>query len=186
MRIVAATHKNLPEAVKKSEFREDLFYRLNVFPIEMPPLYKRSSDLPQLLDELIIQHRGENADELRISAAALDALVEYAWPGNIRELSNLVERLAILYPVGEIGLDELPEKYRIASTQGVASAETEVAPTQFTMNSSNLKLHLQDVEQNLIRKAMRESGGVTAKAARLLKMRRTTLVEKLAKYKMNP
>jgi sigma-54 dependent transcriptional regulator, flagellar regulatory protein len=177
VRIIAATHRDLPAAVAKGEFREDLYYRLNVFPIEMPPLCKRLSDLPLLLDELLYQHQGSQPGRLRVSAAALAALANYNWPGNIRELSNLVERLAILYPSGEIGLNDLPPKYRQSEPISIEDdgASTNESPV-------DLKGHLQAIEQDLIRQAMQEARGVVATAARLLKMRRTTLVEKLGKY----
>ena len=121
VRIVAATHRDLAAAVKAEEFREDLFYRLNVFPIEMPPLKKRATDLPDLLEELLVQHGADAAggSNLRVSPQALQALAAYDWPGNIRELSNLVERLAILKPTGTIELDDLPEKYRAAGSAKV-------------------------------------------------------------------
>ena len=184
VRIIAATHRNLPEAVENGDFREDLYYRLSVFPIEMPPLYKRKSDLPQLLDELLIQHQGENAGDLRVSQEALRVLSGYTWPGNIRELSNLVERLAILYPEGEIGIADLPAKYRDPANQrddNAVDAENADA-TPVTLTGVSLKLHLRELEVGLIQQAMAEADGVVAAAARLLKMRRTTLVEKLAKY----
>ena len=184
VRIIAATHRNLPEAVENGDFREDLYYRLSVFPIEMPPLYKRKSDLPQLLDELLIQHQGENAGDLRVSQEALRVLSGYTWPGNIRELSNLVERLAILYPEGEIGIDDLPAKYRDPANQrddnAIDAGDADAASV--TLTGVSLKLHLRELEVGLIQKAMAEADGVVAAAARLLKMRRTTLVEKLAKY----
>ncbi len=178
VRIIAATHKDLPAAVKAEEFREDLFYRLNVFPIEMPCLRKRASDLPDLMDELLVQHQGDDG-ELRVSPAALQALAGYSWPGNIRELSNLVERLAILFPSGEISLQDLPEKYRETPIPDVDQ------PQSLTPATQNLKTHLQSVERDLIQKAMSASEGVVAKAARLLSMQRTTLVEKLSRYEIH-
>jgi len=180
VRIVAATHKDLPQAVKDGEFREDLFYRLNVFPIEMPPLYQRASDLPQLLEELLISHRGERQGELRVSAEAAETLANYSWPGNIRELSNLVERLAIIKPEGIIEVEDLPAKYREAKP--LADADLNPVSEALQLTNSNLKESLQSLECGLIEQAMQASGGVVAKAARLLKMRRTTLVEKIAKY----
>ena len=187
VRIIAATHRNLPEAVKDGNFREDLYYRLSVFPIEMPPLYKRKSDLPQLLDELLVHHQGADAGNLRVSQDALRVLSGYAWPGNIRELSNLVERLAILFPQGEIGVDDLPTKYRDPANQHQDDdAMTDSGDmTPMTLTGVSLKLRLQEIEVGLIRKAMAEAGGVVAAAARLLKMRRTTLVENLAKYEIS-
>lgn len=179
VRIVAATHCDLPSAVAQENFREDLYYRLNVFPIEMPCLRKRTSDLPDLLDELLMQHQGEDGAELRVSPAALQALAGYSWPGNIRELSNLVERLAILHPNGEISLDDLPAKYRETSNQADGDVES------LALTNRDLKAHLQSVERDLIKKAMSSCDGVVAKAARLLSMQRTTLVEKLSRYEIH-
>ncbi len=183
VRIVAATHVDLPEAVGNGEFREDLFYRLNVFPIEMPPLYKRMSDLPQLLDELLIAQTGSAEGELRVSPEAITVLARYPWPGNIRELSNLVERLAILKPDGLITVEDLPPKYRANAASPLAADVTPVAEAM-RMTDANLKAHLQTIEQDLIDQAMEASDGVVAKAARLLSMRRTTLVEKIGKYQV--
>jgi len=180
VRIIAATHRDLPAAVEAGDFRHDLYYRLNVFPIDMPPLYKRASDLPQLLHELFIQHNGENAGNLRMSAGALRTLAKYRWPGNIRELSNLVERLAILNPEGIIDIADLPEKYRDAADN--ATTATNEVSCAMQLNNSDLKHQLQSLEQNLIGQAMRAADGVVARAAKLLNMRRTTLVEKIRKY----
>lgn len=183
VRIVAATHRDLPTAVANDEFREDLFYRLNVFPIQMPRLCKRASDLPQLLEELLIQHQDEGKDRLRLSTEAVAALSNYSWPGNIRELSNLVERLAILHPSGEVSLADLPKKYREAQLPSSGQQEqTSASGTRFS--NIDLKAHLQNIEKDLIQKAMQESASVVAKAARLLNMQRTTLVEKLNKYEL--
>ncbi|MEL7187149.1 MAG: sigma-54 dependent transcriptional regulator [Pseudomonadota bacterium] len=180
VRIIAATHVDLPAAVADGKFREDLYYRLNVFPIDMPPLYKRVSDLPQLLDELFMTHRGDSECELRVSRDALRALANYNWPGNIRELSNLVERLAIIKPDGVIELDDLPPKYCEAEPHDGAPANHVAEAMQLT--EANLKDTLQNVEQDLIGQAMDASDGVVAQAARLLNLRRTTLVEKIGKY----
>jgi len=180
VRIIAATHKNLPAAVESGEFREDLFYRLNVFPIEMPPLFKRVSDLPQLLNELLVTHTGDCQGDLRVSSDALHVLANYRWPGNIRELSNLVERLAIIKPQGTIEVADLPPKYREADG-GPAPVLNNVAEAM-RLTSANLKECLQNVEQDLIGQAMDASDGVVAQAARMLNMRRTTLVEKIGKY----
>ncbi len=146
----------------------------------MPPLYKRVSDLPQLLDELLISHRGVGQGDLRVSPAACEVLANYSWPGNIRELSNLVERLAIIKPEGTIEVVDLPLKYReVQKTEEVAQNPVSEA---FQLTNANLKESLQSLESDLIAQAMRASNGVVAKAARLLKMRRTTLVEKIGKY----
>jgi len=178
VRIVAATHRDLPQAVEDGDFREDLFYRLNVFPIEMPPLYKRVSDLPQLLKELFISHNSKG--DLGVSPAAVRVLANYQWPGNIRELSNLIERLVITKPQGTIEVDDLPPKYRQAQSAPVA--EINNVAEAMLLTQANLKAHLQNVEQDLIGQAIEASDGVIAQAARLLSMQRTTLVEKIGKY----
>ncbi len=183
VRIIAATHRDLPKAVEGGDFREDLFYRLNVFPIEMPPLYKRVSDIPQLMEELFVTRGGENSGGVRVSGAALRLLANYRWPGNIRELSNLVERLAIIKPDGEIDVDDLPPKYREVQPPLDDSEQTLVAEAM-QMTEANLKEHLASVEQELIGQAMDACDGVVAGAARLLHMRRTTLVEKINTYQL--
>ncbi|MEM7278573.1 MAG: sigma-54 dependent transcriptional regulator [Pseudomonadota bacterium] len=191
-RIVAATHRDLPAAIKDGTFRSDLFYRLNVFPVKMPPLRKRVQDLPELLSELMLTHGSENKGP-RLSTRALDALGVYAWPGNIRELSNLVERLAILKPTGTVDLEDLPAKYQLgASSQGSAPPSSH-RPSLDEFNQAanqlgegvDLKEILIGVEIRLIRQAMDQTGGTVAKAARLLQLQRTTLVEKLRKYRLN-
>ena len=143
----------------------------------MPPLSKRASDLPQLLDELLLRHCQENRCELRLAPEALAALARYPWPGNIRELGNLVERLAIMCPDGEIGLDDLPARYRDCPPSADAGDEPPVLPA-----AANLKSYLQDVERELIAQALEKAGGVVAEAARQLRMQRTTLLEKINKY----
>lgn len=187
VRFISATHRNLPEAVADGEFREDLYYRIGVFPIEMPPLYKRATDLPDLLDELLIQHQGHSAGTPRLTQEAVSVLANYAWPGNIRELSNLVERLTILYPEGDIGVEELPAKYRDPGNRSAASSceASHDGTAELGLASAGLKIYLQDMETDLIEKAMSEADGVVAGAARLLNMRRTTLVEKLNKYQLS-
>jgi sigma-54 specific flagellar transcriptional regulator A len=173
VRIIAATHCDLPAAVASGDFREDLYYRLNVFPIAMPCLKKRVSDLPALFDELLLNFQGESESRLRLSPAALQVLAGYDWPGNIRELSNLVERLAIVKPSGEVQMEDLPAKIRDSS---------KVSPTDSpSFCGADLKAHLKSVEMNLIQQAMDLSDGIAAKAARLLGMQRTTLVEKLSR-----
>ena len=180
VRIVAATHKDLEAAVEEGRFRQDLYFRLNVFPIEMPPLYKRRSDLGQLLNELFVQHGDAGEGELRVSPEALGILAAYRWPGNVRELGNLVERLAILKPEGVIEPEDLPP--RILNGPRAPAEEPNLVAEAMTMSDRNLKEHLGSLERALIDQAMTAADGVVAKAARLLSLRRTTLVEKLGKY----
>ncbi|ANO51042.1 sigma-54 dependent transcriptional regulator [Woeseia oceani] len=182
VRIIAATHRDLPAMVADGTFREDLFYRLNVFPIEMPPLCKRAADLPALLDELLTQHVPGSDSTLRLTPAAIAALARYPWPGNIRELSNLVERLAIMFPKGEIDLADLPRKYQTAETAAPDAGHSTASSSVASATTANLKQYLQDVERDLIVQALAATDGVVAKAARRLQMQRTTLLEKINKY----
>ncbi|MFK8053594.1 MAG: sigma-54 interaction domain-containing protein [Woeseiaceae bacterium] len=178
VRIIAATHRDLPAAVRDGDFREDLFYRLNVFPIAMPPLRKRLDDIPGLLSELILG-QAQPSKQLRLQPCALSVLAHYEWPGNVRELGNLVERLAILHPTGVVTAADLPEKYLSNTTR--PPLDDAPLPKLNTCPAEGivLKEHLQQVERTLIDSALSRADGVVARAARLLHMRRTTLVEKL-------
>jgi len=216
VRIIAATHRNLEESIVRGSFRGDLFYRLNVFPIEMPTLAARISDLPALIDAFVAQAAGRGRPRLRLQAETLDALANYPWPGNIRELSNLIERLAILCPERPVGIGDLPVRYRpadwtapeiippmaeeipqlIASMAGGEETEDDAvlpaslwnceqeSPTRLPENGVDLRAHLTLIERSLISQALQRSGGTVAHAARLLSLRRTTLVEKLRKLGM--
>jgi sigma-54 specific flagellar transcriptional regulator A len=194
VRIIAATHKNLEAAIRAGEFREDLFYRLNVFPIEMPSLADRVEDIPLLINELVRRIEHEKRGSVRLSPGAVYTLCQYHWPGNVRELANLVERLAILHPYGVVDAGDLPEKFRgspgseasdrlIGALVGSQPIPDDLEP-RLPRNGINLKEHLSYLEVNYIKQALDDSGGVVAHAARRLGMRRTTLVEKLRKYGM--
>jgi sigma-54 dependent transcriptional regulator, flagellar regulatory protein len=201
VRIIAATHRNLETATAEGRFREDLYYRLSVFPLEMPALRERLEDMPELIAEFNqrLQRRGLNT--VRFSSSAVQALRQHTWPGNVRELSNLVERLAILYPNGEVRAGDLPEKYRgvqpideagggILRAMLDGQAKPVQAPSRGLLDTEvllpeggvDLKDHLADIEVGLIRQALDITDGVVAHAAKLLHMQRTTLVEKLRKY----
>jgi sigma-54 specific flagellar transcriptional regulator A len=191
VRILAATHRNLEEAIKAGEFREDLFYRLNVFPIEMPPLSDRVEDIPLLVNELVRRIEHEKRGSVRLSPGAIYALCQYNWPGNVRELANLVERLAILHPYGVVEAGDLPEKLQtgdgevseqlIDALVGAPVTSEDLDP-RLPRDGLNLKEHLGYMEISYIKQALTDSGGVVAHAAKRLGMRRTTLVEKLRKY----
>jgi sigma-54 dependent transcriptional regulator, flagellar regulatory protein len=191
VRIIAATHKDLEAAIGEGEFREDLFYRLNVFPIEMPPLKARVEDIPLLVNELVRRIEHEKRGSVRLSPGAIYALCQYNWPGNVRELANLVERMAILHPYGVVDAADLPEKFRtgegevsesvVEALVGAPVTSDDLDP-RLPRNGLNLKEHLSYLEISYIRQALTDSGGVVAHAAKRLGMRRTTLVEKLRKY----
>jgi sigma-54 specific flagellar transcriptional regulator A len=192
VRIVAATHRDLEEEIRQHRFREDLYYRLNVFPIEMPPLRERVEDIPLLVDDLAARLKAEQRGDVRLSPAAMAVLQQYPWPGNVRELANFVERLAILYPGRVIEVPDLPDRLRQAGeSDGQRPADRIEARIPGTLPSAlaalpkdglDLKEHLSDLEYELIRQALERSNGVVAHAANHLRMRRTTLVEKLRKY----
>ncbi len=179
VRIVAATHRDLEAAIGTGAFREDLYYRLNVFPVRMPPLRERIEDLPALVEQLAARLEQSTGRRVTLSRAGLAALSAYSWPGNVRELGNLLERLVILHPGECIGIEQLPEKYR-ASAVRVATHASLCLPSE----GLDLKDHLAQLEVTMIREAMQRAGGTVAEAARLLRMQRTTLVEKLRKYRL--
>ncbi|WP_131783281.1 sigma-54 dependent transcriptional regulator [Legionella gresilensis] len=190
VRIIAATHRNLEQAIKEGKFREDLFYRLNVFPIEVPPLRARKEDLHLLFNDLVSKIEGERRPGVRLLPAALNALAQYDWPGNVRELANLVERLTILYPNDIVDVDDLPRRFRPddgnSADTGVLNSERETllqkANQGVCADRINLKEHLVKTELALISQALEETDWVVAHAANYLNMRRTTLVEKMRKY----
>ena len=192
VRILTATHKNLEDMIASGQFREDLYYRINVFPIEMPPLRERVEDIPVLLNELIRNLEAAGKGSVRFNSAAITALCGYAWPGNVRELANLVERMAILHPHGIVGVENLPEKARKPDCQsGVEQeqkdlAETPAAPESPTamppIHGLDLKQYLANLEKGFIERALQDSGGVVKQAAERLQLRRTTLVEKMRRH----
>jgi len=196
VRIIAATHKDLEKMI------DDLYYRLNVFPIEMAPLRERVEDIPLLMNELISRMEHEKRGSIRFNSAAIMSLCRHDWPGNVRELANLVERMAIMHPYGVIGVMELPKKFRHVDDddeQYATSLHDEMeeraaisapmvvpeAQAMLPIEGLDLKEYLGNLEQGLIHQALEDAGGVVARAAERLRIRRTTLVEKMRKYGMN-
>ncbi|KKO48178.1 Fis family transcriptional regulator [Arsukibacterium sp. MJ3] len=223
VRIIAATHRNLEQMITAGDFREDLFYRLNVFPIETPALSQRCDDLPLLIQELLNRHAAFNQAQVRFTERALDSLKLHSWPGNVRELANLLERMLIMYPNQVVDLAELPQKYcyfEVESYQPVypeALLERDMLNEMFATNiddsvdDSNLlaagannngsalslpqlnampadgfdlKEYLAELEIQLISNALQQHDFVVARAAEVLGLRRTTLVEKMRKYNL--
>lgn len=203
VRVIAATHRDLETRIGDGQFREDLFYRLNVFPIDMPSLRERRDDLPELVRTIASQLAQSGRGEIRFAGDTLDVLADYAWPGNVRELSNLVERLAVLNPGGLVRVQDLPQRYRAhayapppasapvlqASTEVVTAPAAAVPGTgagdetaHLPEDGMDLRDHMARIELGLIREALERSDGVVAHAAQLLGLRRTTLAEKLRKY----
>ncbi|MES2819750.1 MAG: sigma-54 dependent transcriptional regulator [Pseudomonadota bacterium] len=201
VRIIAATHKNLEQMIEQGSFREDLYYRLNVFPIEMAPLRERVEDIPLLMNELISRMEIEKRGSIRFNSAAIMSLCRHDWAGNVRELANLVERMAIMHPYGVIGVIELPKKFRHVDDEDEQQATRERndleeratfhvglpgmdSPAMLPPEGLDLKDYLGNLEQGLIQQALDDASGVVARAAERLRIRRTTLVEKMRKYGM--
>ncbi len=205
VRIIAATHRDLDKMIHENLFREDLYYRLNVFPIDMPAMRDRIEDLPLLLQELLTRMEAEGAKRIHFTPRAINSLMEHNWPGNVRELANLVERLCILYPGEMVDINHLPIKYRygqlpdftpenavpsveeleqeaLASMFSSYEEEQNVANSELPPEGLNLKEMLADLEVDMIKQALDAQAGVVARAADMLGMRRTTLVEKMRKY----
>ncbi|ASI88651.1 MULTISPECIES: sigma-54 dependent transcriptional regulator [Vibrio] len=215
VRIVAATHRDLESMIQQGDFREDLFYRLNVFPIEMPSLRERKEDIPLLLQELLARMEAEGGQPICFAPRSVNSLMEHDWPGNVRELANLVERMVILYPNSLVDVNHLPVKYRYSDipefqpemnafktieeqerdaldsifaenfTFEEPELESHNAPQSLPPEGVNLKEMLADLEVNMISQALDAQEGIVARAADMLGMRRTTLVEKMRKYNLH-
>ncbi|MEM1091864.1 MAG: sigma-54 dependent transcriptional regulator [Pseudomonadota bacterium] len=195
VRVVAATHCNLLDAVAAGTFREDLFYRLNVVPLRVPALSERVEDLPFLLTSLSNTLENRDLEPPELAPSALASLRAYPWPGNVRELGNLLEQLAVFHGGERVEHDDLPDEFQAAeetqSRRGEASGEPvlwrlqppaeEIEPV-LPPSGLNLMKYLQQREKCLIEQALAASDGVVSQAARLLKLRRTTLVEKIRKF----
>lgn len=243
VRIIAATHHNLEDSITKGTFRADLFYRLNVVPIEMPPSRDRGEYLPLLIADLVQRIGAAGRPPVRFASATIDALKAYRWPGNVRELGNLIERVSIQCGTRAVTIADLPARYRLLDWSPAAAAAPAAeeliasAPAMSVLGPAlealsrdasgnlgrlpaaapeaavgdgeaendkpssmdpqladalldeiphdfDLRNYLESLEQRLIVRAMRVAYGTVAQAARLLGLRRTTLVEKLRKYSL--
>jgi len=180
VRIIAASNKKLEALVESQDFREDLFYRLSVIPITIPPLRERREDIPLLIESFLNRFNNEKRHAVTgFSKETLGILCAYDWPGNVRELENLVERLVILKDSGLIAPADLPEKYLSRKVQVQAPAlpvGNEFPETGICLNSA-----LEEFENRLILQALEKTGGNKKEAAILLNLKRTTLIEKLKK-----
>jgi DNA-binding NtrC family response regulator len=180
VRILAATNKDLERAVAENEFREDLFYRLNVIPIHVPPLRERTGDIAILIQHFLKQHCvKKNILQKRMSEAAIESLEQYDWPGNVRELENVIERLVILTDPDEIQLLDLPKRMQAVQQM------PEPRHIELGQDGINLKETLDCLENRLIVDALQRAGGVKNKAAKLLGLNRTTLIEKMKKKQID-
>lgn len=195
VRLIAATHHDLPKRIADGKFREDLFYRLSVFPIEIAPLRSRPEDIPLLVDEFVRRLAAEKSVSLQIASDAMQVLKDYCWSGNVRELANLIERLVVIKPNGIIDVGDLP--WPIVERIEPEPEATEVVSSNLNSRSSavrvelpreglDLKRYLAKIEQEMIHQALLEANGVVQRAAELLGVGRTTLVEKIRRYELSP
>ena len=200
IRVITATHRNLEESIVEGRFREDLFYRLNIIPINLPPLRERKTDIPLLANHFLKQLNG-SSEPKTISDEAMRFLVNYSWPGNIRELANFVERMLVLSIGSTITPRDLPEKVigDIPKEKWQPLHEEEEGnPAQMLQQSLkqsfhvgipedgiNLKKTVEEFEKELLLEALEKTGWVKNKAANLLELNRTTLVEKLKKLQIS-
>jgi DNA-binding NtrC family response regulator len=177
VRIVAATNQDLEEAVRQKRFREDLYYRLNVIPVTIPPLRERRSDIPELVNHFLAKlSHGKQRAATGCSPEAMARLMEYHWPGNIRELENMVERLAVMSCSETIEASDLPDRL---PRPLAAVEETTARFISFSDQGVNLSREIEQLENRLIVGALRQANGITTKAAQLLQVNRTTLIEKM-------
>ncbi len=183
VRIIAATNQDLDTLVEERRFRKDLFYRLNVIPIVIPPLRERRSDIPLLIDHFLARfNHSKHTTVSGLAPDALQMLTEYDWPGNIRELENMIERLVVLKKQGVLSVEDLPEKICRRSP----GPELKEQFIRFNEDGINLSREVEQYEKHLIMEALRKANGVTSRAAQLLHLNRTTLVEKLKRKGVDP
>ena len=224
IRVVAATHRVLEDEIKAGRFRADLYYRLNVVPLQVQPLRSRRDELPALIRHFAKFFAGQDTPAIAFTDGFLEVMQRYDWPGNVRELSNMIHRLSVLYPgqtlqmnhvapsMLPVGMAELVTETTDSdqgslfdlmmqddtpstvaggaeSTEGENDVESIVMHAQgfedFRQRGQSLKGMLSDIEQDLIERALRESDGNVSRCAKLLRMQRTTLIERIKKYKLN-
>ena len=173
VRVVSATNQNLEEDVKAGNFRDDLFYRLNVIPLNLPPLRERREDILQLVKHFLHKNCKEmKRPMMSLAKEALEALELYHWPGNVRELENIVERTVALTEGNQIILDDLPSAIRMEATTRVVEQGVDLVKT------------VNEIEKKMIAEALTLTNGVKARAAAMLNLNRTTLVEKMRRLGM--
>lgn len=193
VRILAATNKNLEMETKSGNFREDLFYRLNVIPLHIPPLRERPEDIPVLVDYFIaFFSKKRKRENVRVDPEVIELFFHYPWPGNVREMENLIERILILNEDGLITTKDLPNRFAefagfpspkaLEIPKGSPDSNREVILPDRGVNLNNL---VEEVERSLINQAMLKSQGVKSKAAELLGLKRTTLLEKIKKFELD-
>ena len=180
VRIIAATNVDLKRMVDDGRFREDLYYRLNVISIQLPPLRDRKADIPSLVQHFLVKYGEENRKlDMELAPEALDLLIDYDWPGNVRELENVIERAVVLATSPRIGIDLIPDHVR--KTPAFQIPEVTVPP-----EGISFKEVITDFEKRLIESTLEAAGGVQKRAAELLHIKPTTLNEMIKRYDIRP
>ncbi|MDY6986506.1 MAG: sigma-54 dependent transcriptional regulator [Thermodesulfobacteriota bacterium] len=180
VRVIAATHRDLEEEVDKGNFREDLYYRLNVIPITLPPLRERKSDISLMVDHFLHEFNVKNHKTIQgISDSAMEIMTDYSWPGNVRELKNVMERVVVLKETGHISPHDLPHL--------TAGRKTFLSPRNIEISDNGICLNtaLTELEKALILQSLEKTRWVKNKAAKLLRLNRTTLVEKIKRHHLD-
>jgi DNA-binding NtrC family response regulator len=185
VRVIAATNRDLQKAVQDGHFREDLFYRLHVIPLHVPPLRQRTEDIPLLVEKFVLLNkRSDNQGIQGFSSNALAALKQYSWPGNVRELENLVQRLSILNPGETITTSKLPQNFpRFVTCSGQEKEEDQC--NIVIQDEGDFYSQISEFEDRLILQALVKANGNKQLAAKILKMKRTTLMEKIKRKQLN-
>jgi len=182
VRIICATNQNLEKAVAEKKFREDLFYRINVIPIYLPPLRERLEDIPILVNRFIRTFNELKKKSIKgLTHEAMNCVMNYNWPGNVRELENLIEMFVVMKGIGYIDFEDLPDKIR----QNARKTDQIAGGIEVPDEGLNLNKTISQFEIDLLQKALRKSGGVKNRAAKLLNLNRTTFVEKLKRYNIS-
>jgi DNA-binding NtrC family response regulator len=188
LRIVAATHRDLPAEVAAGRFRQDLFYRLHVFVVHLPPLREHKEDIPQLVDHFLALGQADGLPAFRPGREVLGALLSYDWPGNVRELKHAIDRMAALHSEGALQVCDMPsalQNHLAASAPQCLSTAVESTPAEsFYILPKSPVISLPQSEAQAIRNALEATGGERGKAAYLLKIGRTTLYRKMKEYKL--
>ncbi len=180
VRIIAATNQDLQKAIEEKKFREDLFYRINVIPVHLPPLRERKVDIPILANHFLRKfNKSKRKTVDRIVPEAMEYLLKYSWPGNVRELENLIEMIVVLKEEGNIEVADLPDKIAMSSPQ-----LHEINGIDITDDGLDLNALIDSFEKDLLARALEKAGGAKNKAAKLLNLNRTTFVEKLKRFKI--
>jgi DNA-binding NtrC family response regulator len=180
VRVIAGSKRDLKHLVAEGKFREDLFYRLNVLPLTLPPLRERSEDIPVLMEHFLSRYfRRRNEDVPPVSDAVRQAFARYSWPGNVRELENACERIAQTCSCGTVRIGCVAASILFRAGASAADAEAPTAPASDATDPISLDDRLREVEANLIAWALKVSGGNKSRAAELLQIKRSTLGDRI-------